>query len=111
MDNIPLRVEHTYKLSAKQLLKPSAIFIRKTEVTQMGVNKFNCEGYYDPTAYEALTKIEQEAKALDVVLKSGAQLVKDVDKKSFQAAMQPVYAKFINTPDLQRLVKAAQDTK
>lgn len=42
----------------------SAIFIRKTEVTQMGVNKFNCEGYYDPTAYEALTKIEQEAKAL-----------------------------------------------
>ena len=29
----------------------------------MGVNKFNCEGYYDPTAYEALTKIEQEAKA------------------------------------------------
>ncbi len=30
----------------------------------MGVNKFNCEGYYDPTAYEALTKIEQEAKAL-----------------------------------------------
>ena len=30
----------------------------------MGVNKFNCEGYYDPTAYEALTKIEQEVKAL-----------------------------------------------
>ena len=42
----------------------SAIFTRKTEVTQMGVNKFNSEGYYDPTAYEALTKIEQEAKAL-----------------------------------------------
>ena len=32
----------------------------------MGVNKFNCEGYYDPTAYEALTKIEKEAKALRV---------------------------------------------
>ena len=30
----------------------------------MGVNKFNSEGYYDPTAYEVLTKIEQEAKAL-----------------------------------------------
>ena len=30
----------------------------------MGVNKFNSEGHYDPTAYEALTKIEQEAKAL-----------------------------------------------
>lgn len=29
----------------------------------MGVNKFNSEGYYDPTAFEALTTIEQEAKA------------------------------------------------
>lgn len=29
----------------------------------MGVNKFNSEGYYDPTAYEALTIIEKEAKA------------------------------------------------
>ena len=54
---------------------------------------------------------EQEAKALDIVLKAGSTIVKDVDKKSFQAAMQPVYTKFINTPDLQRLVKAAQDTK
>lgn len=54
---------------------------------------------------------EQEAKALDIVLKAGSTIVKDVDKKAFQAAMQPVYAKFINTPDLQRLVKAAQDTK
>ena len=30
----------------------------------MGVNKFNYEGYYDPTTYEALTKIKQKAKAL-----------------------------------------------
>ncbi len=30
----------------------------------MGVNMRNSEGYYDPTAYEALTKIEKEAKAL-----------------------------------------------
>ena len=28
----------------------------------MRVNKYNAEGYIDPTAYEALTKIEQEAK-------------------------------------------------
>ena len=28
----------------------------------MGVNMYNCEGYYDPTAYEALSKIEKEAK-------------------------------------------------
>ena len=53
---------------------------------------------------------EQEAKALDVVVKAGSQIVKDVDKASFKAAMAPVYAKFITTPDLQRLVKAVQDT-
>ena len=29
----------------------------------MGVNMRNSEGYYDPTAYEALSKIEREAKA------------------------------------------------
>ena len=28
----------------------------------MGVNMFNSEGYYDPTAYEALTNIVQDAK-------------------------------------------------
>ena len=29
----------------------------------MGIDKFNAEGYYDPTAYGALTKIEQREKA------------------------------------------------
>jgi hypothetical protein len=28
----------------------------------MGVNKYNAEGYFDPTAYEALTNIEKEMK-------------------------------------------------
>lgn len=28
----------------------------------MSVNKYNSEGYYDPTVYEALTAIEREAK-------------------------------------------------
>ena len=39
-----------------------AIFTRKTEVTPLGINKSNSEGYYDPTAYEALTAIVAEAK-------------------------------------------------
>jgi hypothetical protein len=42
----------------------SATSIRKTEVTLMGINKYNCEGYYDPTPYEALTRIENEARKL-----------------------------------------------
>jgi tripartite ATP-independent transporter DctP family solute receptor len=54
---------------------------------------------------------EQEAKALDIVVKAGSQIVADVDKASFKAAMAPVYAKFMTTPDLQRLMKAVQDTK
>ncbi|MEA4926381.1 MAG: DUF4406 domain-containing protein [Syntrophomonadaceae bacterium] len=29
----------------------------------MSTDKYNLEGYYDPTAYEALTSIEQEGKA------------------------------------------------
>lgn len=40
-------------------------FIRKTdEVKFMSINKFNSEGYYDPTAYEAMTAVEKEEKAL-----------------------------------------------
>ena len=30
----------------------------------MSINKFNSEGYYDPTAYEAMTIIEKEERAL-----------------------------------------------
>lgn len=30
----------------------------------MSINKFNSEGYYDPTAYEALSLIEKEERAL-----------------------------------------------
>ena len=30
----------------------------------MEINKYNCEGYYDPTPYEALTRIENEARKL-----------------------------------------------
>ena len=33
------------------------------------------------------------------------------NRAAFKAAMAPVYARFVNTPDLQRLVKAAQDSK
>ena len=30
----------------------------------MSINKFNSEGYYDPTTYEALTNIEKKERAL-----------------------------------------------
>ncbi len=52
----------------------------------------------------------QEAKSLANVRAQGAEIV-EVDKKSFQAVMGPVYDKFMITADMKRLVKAAQDTK
>ena len=53
---------------------------------------------------------EQEAKSLASVKAAGAEII-EVDKKSFQAVMQPVYDKFMTTPDMKRLIKAVQDTK
>ena len=29
----------------------------------MSINKFNSEGYYDPTAYKAMTNVEKEKRA------------------------------------------------
>jgi tripartite ATP-independent transporter DctP family solute receptor len=54
---------------------------------------------------------EAEAKSLATIKAAGVQIVDNVDKAAFQAAMKPVYAKFVTTPDLQRLVKAAQDAR
>ena len=53
---------------------------------------------------------EQEAKSLATVKAAGAEIV-EVDKKSFQAVMGPVYDKFMTTPDMKRMVKTIQDTK
>jgi tripartite ATP-independent transporter DctP family solute receptor len=64
----------------------------------------------ESVAFERQKWDEQEAKSLANVKAQGAEIV-EVDKKSFQAVMGPVYEKFMTTPDMKRLVKAAQDTK
>ncbi len=51
----------------------------------------------------------QEAQSLARAQAAGAKLV-DVDRADFQTAMAPVVARFANTPDLQRVLKAIQDT-
>lgn len=51
----------------------------------------------------------QEAKALAKAKAAGAQFI-DVDRTPFRQAVQPVVAKFVNTPELQALVKAIQAT-
>jgi tripartite ATP-independent transporter DctP family solute receptor len=60
--------------------------------------------------YEREKWDEQEAKSLASVKAQGAQIV-EVDKKSFQSVMAPVYDKFMTTPEMKRLIKAIQETK
>ena len=64
----------------------------------------------DSVAFQRKKWDEQEAKSLANVKAAGAEIV-EVDKKSFQAVMGPVYEKFMTTPDMKRLVKAIQDAK
>ncbi|MFT7772291.1 TRAP transporter substrate-binding protein [Roseateles sp.] len=52
----------------------------------------------------------QEAKALATVKAAGAEIV-DADREAFRRAVQPVIARFVNTPELQKLVQAIQDIK
>ena len=54
---------------------------------------------------------ERDAASLKVVLAGGAQIVSDVNKKSFQDAMGPVYDKFVTTPKMKELVKRIQEVK
>ena len=53
---------------------------------------------------------EREAKSLEVVKAGGAQII-DVDKASFQAAMKPVYDKFLKDPKLQDMVRRIGEVK
>ncbi len=53
---------------------------------------------------------EKEQKSHDTVVKGGAQVI-EVDKKSFQDAMKPVYDKFIVDAKLKDMVRRVQDTK
>ncbi|MBK6395274.1 MAG: TRAP transporter substrate-binding protein [Betaproteobacteria bacterium] len=53
---------------------------------------------------------EKEKKSYDLVVKAGAQVI-EVDKKSFQAAMKPVYDKFIVDAKLKSMVRRVQETK
>jgi tripartite ATP-independent transporter DctP family solute receptor len=53
---------------------------------------------------------EKEKKSRDLVVKTGSQVI-EVDKKSFQDAMKPVYDKFITDPKLKDMVQKVQATQ
>ncbi|CAM3945304.1 TRAP transporter substrate-binding protein [Bordetella bronchialis] len=50
---------------------------------------------------------EREAKSRAIVEKGGAEII-EVDKASFQAAMKPVYDRFVTTPEMKNLVQRIQ---
>src|SRR3954465_323942 len=53
---------------------------------------------------------EREQKSEAIVKAAGSQII-EVDKASFQKAMQPVYDKFITDAKLKAMVKRVQDTQ
>ncbi|WP_194722781.1 TRAP transporter substrate-binding protein [Noviherbaspirillum malthae] len=53
---------------------------------------------------------EREAKARQVVQAGGAQIITDVDKAGFTAAMKPVYERFVTDPALKDVVAKIQKT-
>jgi tripartite ATP-independent transporter DctP family solute receptor len=99
------RTEHS--MAPEMLLMSKAVFDKLPKADQDLIRAAAKES----VAFQRQKWDEQEAKSLEIVTKGGATIVSDVDKASFKAVMPPVYAKFMTTPDLQRLVKAVQDTK
>jgi len=99
------RTEHS--MAPEMLLMSKAVFDKLPKADQDMIRVAAKES----VAFQRKRWDEQEAKSLEIVTKGGATIVSDVDKASFKAVMPPVYAKFMTTPDLQRLVKAVQDSK
>lgn len=98
------KTEHS--MAPEMLLMSKATYDKLPKAEQDMIRKAAKES----VAFQRKKWDEQEAKSLAVVKAAGAEIV-EVDKASFQGAMGPVYDKFMNTPDLKRLVKAVQDTK
>ena len=99
---------HTEHSMAPEVLVVSKVIFDKMSKADQDLFRQTAK---ESVAFQRQKWDEQEAKALDIVVKAGSTIVKDVDKASFKAVMQPVYDKFITTPDLKRLVKAVQDGK
>jgi len=99
------RTEHS--MAPEMLLMSKAVFDKLPKAEQDLIRTAAKES----VEFQRKKWDEQEAKSLQVVKAGGAEIIDSVDKASFQAAMGPVYDKFMTTPDLKRLVKAVQDTK
>ena len=98
------KTEHS--MAPEMLLMSKVVYDKLTPAEQQMIRKAAKES----VAFQRKKWDEEEVKSMNVVKGAGAQIV-EVDKASFQAVMAPVYEKFMNSPDLKRLVKSVQDTK
>ncbi len=98
------RTEHS--MAPEMLLMSKVVWDKLPKAEQEMVRSAAKES----VAFQRKKWDEQEAKSLAAVKAGGAEIA-EVDKKSFQAVMGPVYEKFMTTPDLKRLVKSIQDAK
>jgi len=53
----------------------------------------------------------REKESEEKVIAAGVEVVRDIDKTPFQAAMGPVYEKYAATPEMKKLVEDIQATK
>ncbi|MFT3734449.1 MAG: TRAP transporter substrate-binding protein [Rhodocyclaceae bacterium] len=98
------KTEHS--MAPEVLLFSKAVFDKLPPAEQKAVrDAAKASVPFNRTAWAAYEK-----KEYDTVVAAGT-IVGEVNKKSFQDVMGPVYEKFAGTPDLKRLVKAIQDTK
>lgn len=96
------RTEHS--MAPEMLLMSKRVFDKLPSADQALIRAAAKES----VAFQRRKWDKQEAKSLAAVKAGGAEII-EVDKAGFQAQMGPVYARFVTTPDLQRLVKAVQD--
>lgn len=98
------KTEHS--MAPEMLLMSKAVYDKLPKAEQDMIRAAAKES----VAFQRKKWDEQEAKSIAIVKAGGAEII-EVDKAGFQAQMGPVYAKFMTTSDLQRLVKAVQDTQ
>lgn len=98
------RTEHSM---APEILLMSKVVWDKLSPSEQGMVR---QAAKESVAVQRKAWDDQEAKSLANVKAAGAEIV-EVDKRSFQSVMGPVYEKFMTTPDMKRMVKAIQDTK
>jgi tripartite ATP-independent transporter DctP family solute receptor len=98
------RTEHT--MAPELLMMSKVVFDKLSKADQDMLMKAARES----VEFQRKKWDEQEAKSTAALKAAGAEFV-SVDKAAFQKVMLPVHERFMNTPDLNRLLKAVQDVK